>query len=105
MPSITRSDAFHTPYGRHSLLSWKASPSLVEGIRTARGRHPYKRTPRFAMPRWQNGCSDLEVEAGALDGVGAHLAIGDGDVLGMDGVALQGLFALEGAVEHHVGIG
>ena len=48
--------------------------------------------------------SDLEVEAGALDGVGANLTVGDGDVFGMDGVTLEGCFRLEGAVEHHVGI-
>ena len=48
--------------------------------------------------------SDLEVETRALDGVGTYLAVGDGDVLRMDGIALQGLFALKGAVEHHVGI-
>lgn len=47
---------------------------------------------------------DLEVEAGALDGVGTDLAVGDGDVIGMNGVAFEGLGALEGAVEHHVGI-
>ena len=48
--------------------------------------------------------SDLEIETRALDGVGTYLAVGDGDVLRMDGIALQGLFALKGAVEHYVGI-
>jgi len=48
--------------------------------------------------------SDLEVEAGALDGIGADFAVGNSHMLGMDGVTLQGFFALEGAVEHHVGI-
>ena len=49
--------------------------------------------------------SDLEVETGALNGVGTHLTVGNGHVIGMDGIALEGFLRLEGAVEHHVGIG
>ena len=36
-------------YRRHPLLSWKASERLVEGIGTRVRRHPYERTPYFAM--------------------------------------------------------
>ena len=46
MPSI--------PHSRHLHHSCKASPSLVQGIRTSVRRHPYERTPRFAMSRCQN---------------------------------------------------
>ena len=49
-------------------------------------------------------CLDFEIEAGALDGVGAHFAVGYSHVVGMLGVAFEGFFRLEGAVEHHVSI-
>jgi len=42
------------PHSRHSLLSCKASPTLVQGIRTSVRRHRYKRTPCFAMSGWQS---------------------------------------------------
>jgi len=48
---------------------------------------------------------DLKIETATLNGVGTNLAVGDGDMFGMDSIAFQGIFALEGAVEHHVGIG
>ena len=48
---------------------------------------------------------DLEVETGALDGVRANLAVGNGNMVGMDGIAFQGLGTFERAVEHDVGIG
>ena len=48
---------------------------------------------------------ELEVEARALDGVGTDFAVGNGHVVGMDGIAFEGFFRFEGAVEHHVGIG
>ena len=47
---------------------------------------------------------NLEIEAGALDGVGTYFSVGYSYMLGMLGVAFEGLFRLEGAVEHHVGI-
>ena len=48
---------------------------------------------------------DFEVETGALDGVRANLTVGNSNVVGMNGVAFQGLGAFERAVEHNVGIG
>ena len=48
---------------------------------------------------------DLEIKTAALDGVGTDLTVGDSHVFGMDGITLEGFFALEGTVEHHVGIG
>ncbi len=47
---------------------------------------------------------ELEVETAALDGVGTDFAVGYGHVVGVDCIALEGLFALQCAVEHHVGI-
>ena len=38
-----------SPHRRHPLLSYKASASLMQGIRTTLERHPYQRTPYFAM--------------------------------------------------------
>ena len=46
----------------------------------------------------------LKVEARALDGIGTYLTVGNGDVFGMNGIPLQGFFALQGAIEHDVGI-
>ena len=46
----------------------------------------------------------LKVKTRALDGVGTNLAVGDGDVIGVNGIALEGFFTFEGAVEHHIGI-
>ena len=43
------------PHNRHYLLSWKASFTVMEGIRTSVSRHRYKRAPYFAMSGWQNG--------------------------------------------------
>jgi hypothetical protein len=47
---------------------------------------------------------NLKVEARALDGIGTNLTVGDGHVLGVNGITLQGFFALQCAVEHYVGI-
>ena len=46
--------------------------------------------------------SDLEVQTGALNGIGTNLAVGYCYVLRMYGVALQSLFTLKCTVEHHV---
>ena len=48
--------------------------------------------------------SHLKVEARALDGIGTNLAVGNSHVLRMNGIAFEGFFALQRAVEHHVGI-
>jgi len=44
-----RKRCFLSPHRRHPLLSYKASASLMQGIRTTLGGHPYQRTPYFAM--------------------------------------------------------
>ena len=49
--------------------------------------------------------SAFVVEAGALDGVGAYLGVGYGDVGGVSGVGLQGGGRGESAVEHDVAVG
>ena len=49
--------------------------------------------------------SAFVVEAGALDGVGAYLGVGYGDVGGVGGVGLQGGGRFEGAVEHDIAVG
>ena len=58
------------------------------------------------MPRRLAGLFnlDLKIQAAALHSVRPYLTIGHSDVLGVHGIALQGFFRLEGAVEHHVGI-
>ena len=48
--------------------------------------------------------SDFEVQAGALNGKGANLAVSYCYVLRMYGIAFQRLFTLKCTVEHHVGI-
>ena len=47
---------------------------------------------------------NLEIEAGALDGVWTYFTVGYSHVFGMLGVAFEGFLRLECAVEHHVGI-
>ena len=49
--------------------------------------------------------SAFVVEAGALDGVGAYLGVGYGDVGGVGGVGLQCGGRGESAVEHDVAVG
>ncbi len=58
IPDNTHGDALHDskrclpyPHRKHLLLSCKASPSLVQGIRTTIRRHPYERISYFAMSR------------------------------------------------------
>lgn len=49
--------------------------------------------------------SALKIEAGALDGVGAHLRVCHGDVGGVCGVGCEGGGRFEGAVEHDIAVG
>ena len=58
----------------------------------------------FLHLEWRLMWLNLEVEAGALDGVGAHFAVGYCQVVGVLGVAFEGFGGFEGAVEHHVGV-
>ena len=60
MPSNTVGNAFQGcwrclfyPLNKHPLLCYKAFVTLMQGISNTLNKHRYKRTPDFAMSRWQ----------------------------------------------------
>lgn len=65
-----------------SLLQKYGIPRILQKETTT------KQTQRIALLRNNTCILNLEVEARALDGIRANLTVGNGDMLGMYGIAL-----------------
>ena len=90
-----RSDARRAPEKDRSLYRWGHT-------KEAQTQVMYENRVRSDANPVSICLIELEVETAALDGVGTDFAVGYGHVVGVDCIALEGLFALQCAVEHYV---